>query len=100
MVRYTLSLLAMTFNLSTWPATLAANLIGCIAIFVGVKLRLFDTISFQQLIGVGLLGGLTTFSTFTLELVQTLRAGQYGMAAAIFFLNIFFGIAIGIGILR
>ena len=72
---------------STLPAlplgTLAANLIGgyLIGLFMGIfavastfppEVRLF--------VVTGLLGGLTTFSTFSAEAVTLLTRGQYGWA--------------------
>ena len=36
----------------------------------------------RLLLGVGLLGGFTTFSAFSLELVAMLNRGEIGMAAA------------------
>lgn len=79
---------ALSFMLNaSFPAlplgTLVANLIGayCIGLFMGVaaltsnlapELRLF--------LVTGLLGGLTTFSTFSAEAVTLLTKGQYGWA--------------------
>lgn len=82
-------LLAARFN-PLWPAvplgTLAANLIGgfCIGMAIGwltrhpelpPELRLF--------IVTGLLGGLTTFSTFSAEVVLHLQEGRLAWAMAL-----------------
>ena len=48
----------------------------------------------------GVLGSLTTFSTFSVELVSLLKEGRWQEAVVVILLNIVFGIIIGIGILR
>ena len=42
----------------------------------------------RQLVAVGLLGALTTFSTFSLETIVLLREGQHGAAALSVLLNV------------
>ena len=83
-LRYWLSLalnpLSTTLPLGTW----LANLIGGYAI--GVLAGVFAArsglpVELQLLLGTGLLGGLTTFSTFSLEAVLLLQAGRYAAAA-------------------
>lgn len=84
--------------ISVFPfATLAVNAIG--SLFMGVlagwlyraapenaeNLRLF--------IGVGLLGGFTTFSAFSLELSYLIERGQLGMAAIYLMLSIGLGVS-------
>ncbi|HBC68806.1 MAG TPA: fluoride efflux transporter CrcB [Sutterella sp.] len=78
-VRWALSE-ALNSRLSFIPAgTLAANLIGAFAI--GVLLALFAgrpvSPQVKLFLMTGLLGGLTTFSTFSSENVQMLLAGEY-----------------------
>jgi CrcB protein len=78
---------------SLWPAvpagTLAANLVG--GYIVGVAIALFATFpaispEWRLLIITGFCGGLTTFSTFSAELVTLLQQGRglvaVGAAAA------------------
>ncbi|WP_379920569.1 fluoride efflux transporter CrcB [Erythrobacter sp. R86502] len=78
--------LAGPANAFPW-GTLAVNIIGSLAMgaLVGWMARgsLADTSaeSARLLIGVGLLGGFTTFSAFSSELVTMLHRGQAGMAA-------------------
>ncbi len=71
-----------------WPAmplgTLAANLIG--GYFVGVAVMLFALhpewpAPWRLFAITGLLGGLTTFSTFSAEVVAMLQQGRVGAAA-------------------
>ena len=65
--------------------TLAANLLG--GYLVGVAVAVFElgtglAPELRLFVITGLLGGLTTFSTFSAESVQLLSSGRYGWAAA------------------
>lgn len=65
------------------PGTLAANLIG--GYLIGVAVAVFHIhaeipTEARLLIVTGFLGGLTTFSTFSAEVVALLRSAQYGWA--------------------
>ena len=67
------------------PGTLAANLVG--GYVVGVAIAFFATYpavapEWRLLIITGFCGGLTTFSTFSAELVVLLQQGRIGWAAA------------------
>ncbi|MBU1254670.1 fluoride efflux transporter CrcB [Qipengyuania sp. DY56-A-20] len=82
--------------MSVFPwATLAVNALGSLLIGLlfgwlaragqgGDQLRL--------LLGVGLLGGFTTFSAFSLELVVLVERGQFTIAALYAFLSIALGV--------
>lgn len=64
--------------------TLAANLVG--GYLIGLAVGFFDTHAglppeWRLLAITGFLGGLTTFSTFSSEVVANLIAGDYGWAA-------------------
>jgi fluoride exporter len=61
------------------PGTLAANLIGCYVI--GVAIALFTTYptiapEWRLFVTTGFCGGLTTFSTFSAEVVLLLQSGR------------------------
>ncbi len=63
--------------------TLAANLIG--GLLMGVLAGVLTRSSFldepwRLLLGVGLLGGFTTFSAFSLEMVNMIERGEWGVA--------------------
>ena len=88
-------------------ATLAANAAGSLAMGLlagwlarhggggGEQLRL--------LLGVGLLGGFTTFSAFSLEMVMLLERGNYLFALLYGILSIAMGITglmVGLGVMR
>jgi CrcB protein len=67
------------------PGTLAANLIGCY--IIGIALGFFALYpafapEWRLLITTGFCGGLTTFSTFSAEIITLLQAGRTLWAVA------------------
>jgi CrcB protein len=82
-VRTGLAQLAPT-HVGQWPwVTFAVNLAGCLLLgyFVTrLQERLPITAYHRPLLGTGICGGLTTFSTFQLELLRMLDHGQLGVA--------------------
>ncbi|MEQ1766416.1 MAG: fluoride efflux transporter CrcB [Methylotenera sp.] len=98
--------LGFTLN-ATLPAlplgTLAANLIG--GYFMGLFMGLFGLSTalspeFRLFLMTGLLGGLTTFSTFSAEAVTLMARGQYGWAATHILVHVLGSLAMtGLGIL-
>lgn len=83
-----LRFLTSAWVVANWPrhyylATLAVNLIGCLAIgFLSAWFLLRSDIPLVLRTGltVGVLGGLTTFSSFSLEVLRLLENGQHGLA--------------------
>lgn len=84
--RYGLSLGAKSlWPASLWPVgTFCANIIGglLMGLLMGVLLGkgVGDTERARLLLGVGVLGGFTTFSSFSLETVQMLERRDYVLA--------------------
>ncbi len=77
--RYAIARLVGPPSDAGWPlATLAANLIGALAmgLLIGWLTRRADGEAWKLLLGVGVLGGFTTFSTFSLELVLLIGGGR------------------------
>ncbi len=65
------------------PGTLAANLVGCYVI--GLALAFFTAnpalpVEWRLFITTGFCGGLTTFSTFSAEVVTLMQGGRLGWA--------------------
>jgi len=83
--------------------TLFANLVG--GYFIGLFMGLFTMTStfspeLRLFVITGLLGGLTTFSTFSAEAVTLLARGQYGWAATHILVHVLGSLAMtGIGLL-
>lgn len=65
-------------------ATLAVNLFGGFAMgmLAAWLMRGSDNDMIRLFLGVGVLGGFTTFSAFSLESFQMIERGQWGLAAA------------------
>ncbi len=98
--RYGLGLGAKAWWPGVWPAgTFAANVIGgllmglLMGLLLGPLKGLFDTERARLLLGVGMLGGFTTFSSFSLETVQMLERRAYGLAAGYVTLSVILSVA-------
>ena len=82
--------------MSVFPwATLAVNAAGSLLIgllFGWLARSGEDGDQLRLLLGVGLLGGFTTFSAFSLELVMLVERGQFTIAALYAFLSIALGV--------
>lgn len=78
MMRYGVTLLCVAWQCSATWGTLMVNVVGSFAIGLltgsvhGTQWLLFAT--------VGLCGGFTTFSTFSMQTLALLQSGQYGQA--------------------
>jgi fluoride exporter len=81
--RYSVNQLAMRYDISPLLATGLVNIIG--SFFIGMMAQaLTDNPSFVKawpFIATGFLGGLTTFSTFSLETIRLLQNGEIIKAA-------------------
>jgi CrcB protein len=65
------------------PGTLAANLIGCYVIGVGLAVFAMNPaipLEWRLFVTTGFCGGLTTFSTFSAEVVMLLQSGRMAWA--------------------
>jgi CrcB protein len=82
--RYHLGRLVFNFGGAGFPyGTLAANVIGgfLMGVLVGVLARSeFTAEPWRLLLGVGLLGGFTTFSSFSLEMLNMIERGDWSSA--------------------
>ena len=82
--RYWLTVLVQAHNPSGFPlGTFLVNVVGSLLIgvcFVLLAEKLPDDTVLRQLLMVGFLGGLTTFSAFSLEALLLLEQGLYNTA--------------------
>ncbi len=76
--------------------TLAANLLGCA--LLGLLAGLFQQLDVSPAVKIGattgILGGLTTFSTFSFETVQLAQSGRWALAGINLALNLVAGLAL------
>ncbi|HCN06106.1 MAG TPA: fluoride efflux transporter CrcB [Bacteroidetes bacterium] len=82
-LRYGVSLILTSPNAGTFPvSTLLVNIVG--SGVLGLVLGLSSKLSSSSilLVGTGLCGGFTTFSTFSGETLTLLSEGRYGTALA------------------
>jgi fluoride exporter len=90
-----------------WPwVTFAVNIVGCFLLgYFATRLqeRLPISAYGRPLLGTGLCGALTTFSTFQVDLLHLLDHDAYGLAIVYLIgslLTGFLGVAVGTGIVR
>lgn len=78
-----------------WLPTLTVNILGCFlfGIFLAYSDKEFINSSGYILLGVGFCGGLTTFSTFSLDLFKLTTTSDYGSALLYISLTIIIGYA-------
>jgi len=85
LLRYAAAGLVQRAASGTFPwGTLSVNLAGCL--MLGALWAMFEALSVspnvRALLGVGLLGAFTTFSTFSIESLNLLRDREYLLAGA------------------
>ena len=99
-LRYGLFMVVQRFAGASFPAgTLAANLLG--SFLIGYFWSLFEEVHFvsawRLFVFTGLLGGFTTFSTFTREVLQLFQAGAWKTAVLYLLISNVLGVACVLG---
>jgi fluoride exporter len=96
--RYAAGLLAVRWFGASFPwGTLVVNLVGCFLIGLAFSLAEKSAIMGPQarlFFVTGYLGALTTFSSYAMETISSLRAGTYLVAVANILLNNIVGLAL------
>lgn len=89
-----------------WPwGTLTVNLVGGLAmgLLAGTLSRISDGEAWRLLLGVGLLGGFTTFSAFSLDAMMMIERGEIGAMLGYVALSVagsIAALALGLGLTR
>lgn len=91
LARYGVSRLTLHHETLIW-ATVGINVAGSFLLGLLVAESWFSR-DVREAIGVGFLGGFTTFSTFSVQVVLDVEAGQPGRAAAYLVASVVGGIA-------
>jgi CrcB protein len=83
LLRYSISLVAPRFFGTSFPAgTLIVNLLGSFCIgaimFVGLTTKMISA-DLRFALTTGVMGGLTTYSTFNYETIELVRSGAWGI---------------------
>lgn len=95
-LRYLVGGLDYRFSIGFLPiSTLVVNITGSLIIgfLWGIFERLAIAPNIRMFVLVGVLGGYTTFSTFSLETFNLMRDGEYRIAI----MNVIFSVVFGIG---
>lgn len=94
--RYYLTILLQNRFITSIPyGTLAVNVIGCflIGMIYGLSERVTLNGEWQLFLTTGILGGFTTFSSFSYETISLFRDQQYGYALLNIGISILLGLA-------
>ncbi|MER2030892.1 MAG: fluoride efflux transporter CrcB [Solibacillus sp.] len=95
-LRYSVSLLLLTNETAAFPfATVAVNLAGCFLLGMlssGLELKIIANPEYLVAFKTGLIGSFTTFSTFSVEVIQLLHHHFYFSAILYIFISAIFGL--------
>ncbi len=100
MSRYLVTLFVQNKILSTFPyGTLAVNIIGCflIGVIYGLSERGNVNPEWRLFLATGIMGGFTTFSSFSNETVSMLRDAEYLPAFSYVAFSVIVGLAATFG---
>lgn len=91
LARYGITRLTLHTEALVW-STVGINIVGSFLLGLLVAEHWFDR-DLREALGVGLLGGFTTFSTFSVQVVLDVDAGEPGRAFAYLMLSVVGGVA-------
>ena len=99
-LRYFISIFAQNFLKGAHWGTLFVNVLGAGLIYLLNSKGFIETKNIDAGIKIGLLGGLTTFSTFSYEVFKLLEQGKLALGMTYFGLNIILGVVVMVIIFR
>lgn len=79
MLRYGMTVLGIHMHWSSNLSTFLVNIIGSFA--MGLLVSGYEQGTWMMMATIGLCGGFTTFSTFSVQSVNLLQEGEFGQAA-------------------
>lgn len=88
--RYALSLVVLGRGWPSAVGTGAVNVVGCF--LIGLLYARSEDPLLRRVLGVGVLGGFTTFSSFGRETLELLRADRFDLALASVAMNLALGL--------
>ena len=101
LLRWSLSSIVSNQLKVFWAGTLFVNLLGSLIFFLLSKIELSTSpINLNLALKTGLLGSLTTFSTFSFEIISLLRNGKMLEGLSVALLNLLFCTLIGVFIFK
>ena len=99
-LRFLLSSIVIKYFNIIWLGTFIVNALGCLLIFLFYRFYSEAPKELNLLLTTGVLGGLTTFSTFSYEVVLLSKNGHNLEALGVVFINISVGVILGIFIMK
>jgi fluoride exporter len=91
LARYGISRLTLHTDALVW-STVGVNILGSFLLGLLVAENWFER-DFREALGVGFLGGFTTFSTFSVQIVLEVDSGESGRAAGYLLASVVGGVA-------
>lgn len=95
-LRYSVSILLLTEETAAFPfATVAVNLAGCFLLGIlssGLEQKITANPHYLSAFKTGLIGSFTTFSSFSVEVIQLLLHHSYFFAILYIFISAIFGL--------
>ena len=99
-LRFILSEWVYLLSRNVWLGTLLVNILGCLVFCLIVRYQNHLDDKLLAFVQIGLLGSLTTFSTFNYQVIELLKNAHTLEALSVILLNVLSGILIGAWILR
>ncbi len=87
LIRWLATLTCNQLRLPFWSSTMLVNIVGTLILLFLYKFS-SENSSLDPMLRIGILGGLTTFSTFSLDLFKAMESLQWGSVTIILLGNV------------